>query len=363
MIDPLIRDFRIDPYELGLSQVWRSARGRIGQREGEILRLEDEAGGIGIGECAPLPEAGTEDPDAARRWLRERTRTLLGQAVEAGLADVGFSDAVSAVQPTHPAARCAIETALLDLKASRAGVPLRSLLASDAGDEFAVNASLGALDASIRDRARTAFSAGFQVLKIKLGVGAPAAEQAALAELAAGLPASCRLRLDANGAWDEEGARGWLAVLRDLPVDCLEEPLRDAAPEQLRALQSACEFPLAADESLQSLLISSGPDRLPVRRAVLKPTVLGGAQRTLQLATTLMQHGIECVVTTALEAAPGRWLVAQCAAALGNDLSHGLDTGSWLESDLGPGPPVLAGRCRLPRSPGLGFDPAQLPGQ
>ncbi len=359
--DPVIRDFRIEPYSLDLSQVWRSARGRIRRREGEILRLEDESGGIGVGECAPLAAAGTEDPDAARICLRECATTLLGQGVEAGLTQERFGDEESLSRPTHPAAQCAIETALLDLKASRAGVPLRRLLASDAADEFAANASLGALDASIRERALAAFSAGFQVLKIKLGTGDTATEQALLVELAAGLPASCRLRLDANGAWDEEDARAWLEVLRGLPVECLEEPLRVAAPERLRAFQSACEFPLAADESLQSLLVCSGTDWLPVRRAVLKPTVLGGARRTVALAKKLMQHGIECVVTTTVEAAPGRWLVAQCAAALGNELAHGLDTGSWLDSDLGPGPSILAGRCRLPQSPGLGFQPVESP--
>ena len=78
-------------------------------------------------------------------------------------------------------------------------------------------------------------------------------------------------------------------------------------------------------------------------------------RRTLAVAGRLRARGTECVVTTTLEAAPGRWLVAQCAAALDGDLAHGLDTGSWLAKDLGDGPPLAGGWCRLPRRPGLGF--------
>ncbi len=355
MNDVPIRDFRIERYALKLSTAWRSAHGALHLREGEVLILEDQTGGLGVGECAPMPAAGTESADAARAGLRERANALIGNGVVSGLAQSATSAAGSETGRMLPAASCAIDSALLDLRAMRTGVPLRQLLNPDAVDEFAVNASLGAIDATIRERAQAAASAGFRVLKIKLGVSAPELEQAALRKLVAVLPADCRLRLDANGAWDEACARGWLTMLQDLPVECLEEPLKGAASDRLRALQAGCQFPLAADESLPRLLTSSAPGQLPVRRAVLKPTVLGGARRSMALAKDLMSHGIECVVTTTVEAAPGRWLVAHCAAALGNDLAHGLDTGDWLASDLGLGPAVIAGRCRLPLQPGLGF--------
>lgn len=348
MSDPALKRCRIEPYDLEFTEAWRSARGQAARRRGHVLWLEDEAGLIGAGECAPLPMAGTESPEAALSWLETSAASLMGSAVEAGLA--GFQ-----VSADHPAASCALECALLDLISARAGRTLRRWLSPDSRDRFRVNGSIGVLDRQVGGRARSAMAAGFDVLKVKLATAPPEAERAALAELVAILPAGVRLRLDANGGWDEPTAREWLRVLEGWPIESLEEPIRAPSLTSLERLQTGCDFPLALDESLPDLLAAGLPDDSGLRRAVLKPAVLGGARRTLAVAGRLRELGVECVVTTTLEAAPGRWLVAQCAAALDDGLAHGLDTGGWLARDLGPGPPLIDGWCRLPGRPGLGF--------
>lgn len=348
MNGPALLRARIEPYDLPFAAVWRTARGRADRRRGVCLLLEDEAGRTGLGECAPLPMAGTESPDVALPWLEATADSLLGRTALAALDEFEAST-------THPAASCAAECALLDLVSTQAGRPMRDWLSTAASDRFRVNASLGALDRQLEERARSAIASGYDVLKIKLGAAPPERERAALAELAATLPAGIRLRLDANGAWDETEARQWVRWLREWPIESLEEPLRQPSLASLGRLQADCNFPLACDESLPGLLASGLPDGPGLQRAVLKPAVLGGARRTLAVAGRLRALGTECVVTTTLEAAPGRWLVAQCAAALDGDLAHGLDTGSWLAEDLGDGPPLPGGWCRLPRRPGLGF--------
>jgi len=344
----VLRDCRIEPYDLAFTSPWRSARGQTERRQGYLFLIGDEDGGTGIGECAPLPMAGTEDADTARVWLRAAATALEGRDAMACLAS--FEP-----DPGHPAASCAVECALLDLVSTRAGRPLREWLVEDAGDICQVNASLGALDAGITGRAKRAVAAGFKILKIKLATAPPSTERSALEALAATLPLGASLRLDANGAWTQDEALIWLRALEGLPIESLEEPLRAPSSAGLRKLQARCDFPLALDESLPGLLRSGLPPTLPVARMVLKPMVLGGVRRTLALARALAERGGECVVTTTLEAAPGRWLVAHCAAALGNALAHGLDTGDWLVDDLGPGPPLHHGCCRLPSQPGLGF--------
>ncbi len=344
----VLRDWRIEPYDLAFVSPWRSARGQTDRRRGYLLLIEDEDGGTGIGECAPLPMAGTEDADAALAWLRAVARSFEGRGAEACLASFEPDAA-------RPAASCAVECALLDLVSTRAGCSLREWLVEDAGDACHVNASLGPLDDGTAGRAEQAVESGFEVLKIKLATASPAAERSALAALAAALPVGVALRLDANGAWEQDEALVWLRALEGLPIESLEEPLRVPSNAGLRALQARCDFPLALDESLPELLRSGLPPTLPVARMVLKPMVLGGARRALALARALEERGGECVVTTTLEAAPGRWLVAHCAAAVGNALAHGLDTGGWLANDLGSGPPLADGRCRLPSRPGLGF--------
>jgi len=167
-----------------------------------------------------------------------------------------------------------------------------------------------------------------------------------------------RLCLDANGAWDADQAEMMIALLNRLPVESLEEPLRRSDDALLAALQAGARFPLALDESLvQRRPLTAG--RLPVRRLVLKPGVIGGLRPTLALARQAQAAGREVVLTSLIESAAGLWASAQLAAAIeavpAAPLAHGLATAHWLARDLGRPPLVRTGRLRLSAIPGSGF--------
>lgn len=341
----------ICPYRLPLRQPWISARGRLDAREGWLVAVT--ADGIwGYGDCAPLPEAGTEPPALAAQALGEHRACLPGLALAEALERLDRDAART------PAAAWALECALLDLASRRRALPLRTLLAPEASSRVPVNAALGALaDLDDTDAMRAAV-AGFRVLKLKVGLADPAWELARLARLAERLPAGIGLRLDANGAWDKPAATRFLDGLGDLPVECLEEPLREADPAALAELQSRVRFALALDESLSRGADALDPARFPVRRAVLKPAALGGLRRTLELARTLQGAGIEIVVTSLVDSAAGLWPTAQLAAAIGSPVAQGLATAHWLARDLGAAPQPENGRLSLPDRPGSGFAPA-----
>jgi o-succinylbenzoate synthase len=257
------------------------------------------------------------------------------------------SEALAALPPPSPApaARCGVEAALLGLAASAAGCPVRRLLSPGAATVLSVNAACGIADDSLAARVSEAAAAGFRVFKVKIGVREWAEELRRLRELS--LPRGTGLRLDANGAWGADEAAARLADLAGLPVESLEEPLAVFEAGTLARLQAGVEFSLALDESLTAGaqdLLDAG---CPVRRIVLKPTVLGGAAPSIALARRAATLGIEVVVTTTLEAAPGRQLVAETAAATASRLAHGLDTGRWLGRDLARGPRIDRGRIRL----------------
>ncbi len=76
--------------------------------------------------------------------------------------------------------------------------------------------------------------------------------------------------LDANGAWDIATAQRMLDGLAELPIQALEEPLRQPDVAQFAALQQRVHFPLAQDESLH-IPVAQFP-----RRIVLKPVALAG---------------------------------------------------------------------------------------
>lgn len=299
--------------------------------------LETDTGTTGIGECAPLPEAGTETPEQAEAALSRWLGRIPGM-------DLDSLWGALEEEPVPPSVRCALEAAVAHVRATRRQVPLARLINPDASLEFPVNASIGVARAGLGERARAAIAAGFSVLKVKVGAGMAHEEQACMLDLASGLGPGTSLRIDANGAWDAATALQWVPVLEKLPVESVEEPLSDADPAGLRAMQQDLPFPLALDESLPRYVDQGLLGDFPVRRMVIKPMVAGGIRPCRRLVD---QTRAQAVFTTTLEAAPGRWLVAHMAAALGSDCHHGLDTGRWLAEDVGAGPVIKAGRCRI----------------
>ncbi|QVL51463.1 MAG: o-succinylbenzoate synthase [Thiocapsa sp.] len=341
---------RIRPYDLPLRRDWHSARGRFQRRRGWLVCAETN-GAVGFGDCAPIPVAGTEDHGAAESALLNACACAPGRSVGELLQmlDDGFA--------ATPAARCALECALLDLLSQAEGVPLRRLLASDASDAVPVNGILGTLATLTAADLQPAVEAGFSVVKIKVGVDKPASEIARLRSLAQLLPSDMRLRLDANGAWGYDLACRILDQLSELPIESLEEPLSIPDPSRLRALQERALFPLALDESLAALPADMDIGELGVRRIVIKPAVVGGLRSALDLSRRAATAGIDVVVTGVVESAAGLWPTAQLAAATGSKLPHGLATAEWLAEDLGVPPRLHGGSLSLCERPGSGFRP------
>jgi len=314
------------PYYLPLRHPWRSARGIFTHRAGWLVRLESDSGLAGHGDCAPLPEAGSETPESALAYLQIQLPLLHGGEPQAALADLGGTHA--------PAARCALETALLDLAAQQAGVALAHCLNPCAPSAVRVNAVLGAMDDAVSARARAALEAGFSVLKLKVGLTAPDIELAALHHLAGGLPPGAVLRLDANGAWRLNQAQRFIEQLDGLPVESLEEPLARPNIAGLRYLQALAPFPLAVDESLARLGADALLASAAVRRLVLKPMALGGVRPAYALARRAAEAGMECVATSTVDSMVGVAAAMHLAAALDNELAHGVATASWLARDV-----------------------------
>jgi len=304
------------PYCLALRLPWQSSQGSLNARHGRLRRLVTDDGLTGWGDCAPLPEFGIDEAAAT-----------------------AFAE----------------ESATLDLAAQRAGLPLNAWLSGRASvASVAVNASFGPISTVDRNSLAQAAAAGFTVAKLKVGVAPVDDEIAALQRLAATLPSTLRLRLDANRAWPLATARRFVAACAGLPIDGLEEPLADPDPASFASLQAAAAFPLAIDESTH-LLDAAFFRHPPVRRLVLKPARHGGLLASTELALRARASGLEVIVTSALESACGIAILAHLAAAVAPDAVHGLATGDWLISDTGLPPRIVDGRMQLPKGNGIGF--------
>jgi o-succinylbenzoate synthase len=350
----------IDRYRLALRHPWRSARTDVGARQGWLVRLADDVH-VGFGDCAPLPEAGTESHDEAALALGRWQTRLIGQTIDAALADLDHDESRA------PAARFAIESALLDILTRRLGLALRDWLADGATGRIAVNTMLGPVGSTTPEAVDAARAHGFRVLKLKVGLDDPATELARLAAVVREVPQGVALRLDANGAWDLATAERFIQAAKAWPIEAIEEPLREPLDADLRSLQALAPFSIALDESLHrhwSGLLDpvTGAARddlaqLPVRRLVLKPAACGGLRSTLAFAEQAIAAGIEVVITSLIESAAGIWPTVQLAAAIPSPLPHGVATSSWLQEDLGDAPTISDGHISLPRHAGSGFCP------
>jgi o-succinylbenzoate synthase len=338
-------------YLLPCAAPWISAAGALRERHGWLVRLTDRQGRNGYGDAAPLPAAGTEPAIRTRTWLDARLPALIGRTPQQAQREL-------TAHGGHPAARCGLETALLDLQARQQGMPLYRLLGAETVRPVRLNAALGSLDDGVEQRLRAALATGYRLFKLKLGTAPAARELAHLERLCQALPAGCQLRLDANRAWRHPEARQWIERLNELPVESLEEPLRSADAAELQTLQDSARFDLALDESLPAYLADQQLQPLPVRRIIIKPACLGGPTPALAVIRQAHRDGIACVVTSTLESSAGIWPLCHLAAtadSLTTPTAHGLATADWFARDLGNAPVIRDGQVALGPESGTGF--------
>ncbi|HEY3002981.1 MAG TPA: o-succinylbenzoate synthase, partial [Kribbellaceae bacterium] len=142
---------------------------------------------------------------------------------------------------------------------------------------------------------------------------------------------SGRIRVDANGAWDVDGAVRALRELARFGLEYAEQPC--ATVEELALVRRRVDVPVAADESIRR---ASDPYRVreldAADIAVLKVQPLGGVRACLEIAERI---GLPVVVSSALETSVGMAAGVALAAAL-PDLPYacGLATVSMFEHDV-----------------------------
>lgn len=309
------------PYDIAFREPVTTGAGAWAHRRGAWLRLEADDGRVGLGEAAPL--------------ARLESAGALATAIENG----PFRDA-------------AFDLAALDLDAQRFGRPLAWLLADTPRSQVAVNSLVLARDPeALAAEAGRAVQAGYRTLKIKVASAAPEEDIRRILAVRERVGEGVALRIDANGAWDEETALRVLRAVEGCDLEYVEEPVAG----DLRAVGRRSNIPVAADpaslEEGERVLRERGADIL-----VLKPMALGGLRPTRKLAVTAIEAGLGVVITSVLDTAVGVAGALHLAASLpGPERAHGLATVGLLEEAPVEGlDPPHGGHMLLPKGPGLG---------
>jgi O-succinylbenzoate synthase len=218
-------------------------------------------------------------------------------------------------------------------------------------ERIEVNATVPAVGPEHAHRIVTA--SGARTAKVKVAEkGQDASEDLARVEAVRdALGPGGRVRVDANGGWDVDGA---VAAIRALAraaggLEYVEQPC--ASVEELAVVRRRVDVPVAADESIRR-----AEDPLRVARAqaadvaVLKVAPLGGVRASLRVAE---QIGLPCVVSSAVESSVGLAAGLALAGALPElPYACGLGTADLLAADVVAAPlhPV-AGVLAVPRRP------------
>lgn len=339
-----------------------NAFGAMTNRPAVFLRVAASDGAWGWGEVfANFPQVGAEhrarlvdsivarilvgtsdDVAAAARTLATRTRPIAIQCGEPG----PFAQIAGAV-----------DQALWDLAARRAGVPLWKLLGAAQGGPVPVYASgIGPDDVVSIATAKRA--EGYRAWKLKVGFD-PQRDVANLAALRDALGDAATIMTDANQAWSPAAAPARIAALVPFAPAWIEEPLLADEPSATwQALARDSAVPLAAGENIRGLDDYAAALGARYLRYV-QPDVgkWGGISGARDVAALAAAHGaVLCP----------HWLAGGVGLAASLHMLAALGTReSRMEVDANPNPlredvcplTLVDGAVTLTDAPGIGIEP------
>ncbi|WP_378787901.1 mandelate racemase/muconate lactonizing enzyme family protein [Nonomuraea fastidiosa] len=183
-------------------------------------------------------------------------------------------------------ALAAVDVALWDLKAKRAGLPLAKLLGAYRDSVRTYNTSGGYLQApldEVKERASRSLAGGIGGIKIKVGQPDMREDLRRLAAVREHVGDEVPLMVDANQQWDRISALRFGRAVEEMNLVWIEEPLDAYDAEGHARLAEALDTPIATGEMLTGV-----PDLVRLIGAVdvVQPDVprVGGITPYLKVA-------------------------------------------------------------------------------
>ncbi|WP_226361365.1 mandelate racemase/muconate lactonizing enzyme family protein [Pseudonocardia sp. ICBG1142] len=284
------------------------------------------------------PDLIGEDPsDIGRIWTR---------LVWSG-ASVGRSGAATQ-------ALAAIDVALWDLKAKRAGLPLAKLLGAHRDSVRCYNTSGGFLHETIdqvKANATRTLDEGIGGIKIKVGLPDSAEDLRRVAAVREHLGDGVPLMVDANQQWDRPTAMRVGRALEEFGLVWIEEPLDAYDAEGHAALAASLDTAIATGEMLTS--VDEHVRLIDARAAdILQPDAprIGGITQFLRLATLAEHRHLQLAPHFAME------IHVHLAAAYPHE--PWVEHFDWLHPLFEERLEIRDGRMYVSDRPGLGVTPS-----
>lgn len=243
-------NFQVRSYRRSLKKPLVISQCTLRERAGLIVRLENDSGGVGFGEIAPMHFLGSESFDNGKIFCSEISSEV-------------NDDFITSIDPKLPCCQHGMRSAQNMLQQ----LPLIQR-------EFEVAALF-----SLANELDPLTHSNYKTFKCKIGSSSFEEEKPAFISFHAKLPQGAKLRLDANGAFSEQEARKWLHfldTLDDYNIQFLEQPLPKGQELLMAKIAHDYRTPLALDES-----VVNGDDFQRISESgwpgwvVIKPSLIG----------------------------------------------------------------------------------------
>lgn len=251
MKDDRIGDVTFWPIDIPLTDPFVVATGARVVAENVFVRITLRNGVCGFGEAAPFPEVGGEDRQSCLDTLALLAQLLVGQSIH-HYSQMAKQMADQA--PGQPAARCALETALLDAYCHAANIPMWQFWggADVRPRETDITIPIVTADDTLA-LARHWHQRGFRLFKMKVGKDVEADIRRVEAVHHA-LPGVAFIG-DGNQGFSREECLAFADGVRRFggTLLLLEQPVERDDLEGLAHIRRTTGIPVAADESVRSL--------------------------------------------------------------------------------------------------------------
>lgn len=330
------------------------ATGELDSAQNLFVRITLGDGSVGYGEIAPFPDITGEDLASSLTMAKELAKATLGKsATQFRKLERAFQE----IAPCHPAARCGLETALVDAVCRAGGLPLWALWG---GADIRIRETDITIPITDMNRtlhlARKWYSQRFRVFKMKVGKDVDR-DIRRIEAIHHDFPAVSFI-VDPNQGFDREEAVKFAKEVNRFGGSILlfEQPVNKNDLDSLAALRSSLDVPIAADESVQtvkdlkSIIQKQAADFINIK--ITKSGLLEG----VEMASLARMNGLRLMIGGMVETRVAMGCSLSLVLGLVGFEVLDLDTPLLLGNDPVEGGYRYAGPQLLPwESPGLGI--------
>jgi L-alanine-DL-glutamate epimerase-like enolase superfamily enzyme len=328
--DTTIVELTATPLDIPLTEPFAIAKGAPSVASNVLVRVALSGGAVGLGEAAPFTAVSGETQKSSLAAIESVRSWFVGYDARAVRP---MSAKLAATLASEPAARCALETAVLDAITRQYGLPLWAFFGGS-GTEVETDMTITAGDAEQAAAAALSIAArGITTIKVKVGARTAAEDAARMAAVHHAVP-SARLLADANGGYAPTEARAFLEALANMevPLELFEQPVDPYAWLDFARTTTSAGVLLCADESVKSageLLRLIREDAVDVVN--IKP-MKSGVIESIAIWHMARVSGIKLMIGGMLESPLAMSLSVHLAAGLGGFSYVDLDTPMFMQN-------------------------------